>query len=102
MIVRMPDFAPVQQSGKCATIRQLLMRGIAMRQKTTLILALAATAATGLLASVWAQAPQTPPAPPPAIVPAVGPADPALRALPMPSGKKMHLLPATLETTQWG
>ena len=73
-----------------------------MRQKTTLILALAATAATGLLASVWAQAPQTPPAPPTAIVPAVGPADPALRALPMPNGKKMHLLPATLETTQWG
>jgi acetamidase/formamidase len=34
--------------------------------------------------------------------PAAGPADPALRVAPLPSGKKVHLLPATLETTQWG
>jgi acetamidase/formamidase len=34
--------------------------------------------------------------------PAPGPADPALRVLQTPSGKKIHVLPATLETTQWG
>jgi acetamidase/formamidase len=34
--------------------------------------------------------------------PAPGPADPKLRAVNLPNGKKMHLLPATLETTQWG
>ena len=34
--------------------------------------------------------------------PAPGPADPKLRAVSLPNGKKMHLLPATLETTQWG
>ena len=34
--------------------------------------------------------------------PAAGPADPALRVLQLPSGKKVHVLPATLETTQWG
>src|SRR5215470_6508224 len=34
--------------------------------------------------------------------PALGPADPALRVLNMPGGKKVHVLPATLETTQWG
>src|SRR5205814_3909258 len=44
------------------------------------------------------------PLPPTATIalPSAGPADPALRALPLPNGKKMHLLPATLETTQWG
>jgi acetamidase/formamidase len=74
-----------------------------MRQSTTLTLALAATAATALIAGVLAQ--QAPaPLPPTATItlPSAGPADPALRALPMPNGKKMHLLPATLETTQWG
>ena len=34
--------------------------------------------------------------------PAAGPADHKLRAVGLPSGKKIHLLPATLETTQWG
>jgi acetamidase/formamidase len=34
--------------------------------------------------------------------PGVGPAEPKLRAVNLPNGKKMHLLPATLETTQWG
>src|SRR6478752_9785630 len=34
--------------------------------------------------------------------PAAGPADPALRVLNLPGGKKVHVLPATLETTQWG
>ena len=31
-----------------------------------------------------------------------GPADPNLRVVVCPGGKKIHLLPATLETTQWG
>src|SRR5215475_5257217 len=34
--------------------------------------------------------------------PAPGPADPTLRVLQLPGGKKIHVLPATLETTQWG
>lgn len=34
--------------------------------------------------------------------PAAEPADPALRVVGLPGGKKVHLLPATLETTQWG
>jgi hypothetical protein len=32
----------------------------------------------------------------------VGPADSKLRVVNLPNGKKMHLLPATLDTTQWG
>src|SRR5947209_17163766 len=35
-------------------------------------------------------------------VPPIGPPDPNLQTVPLPSGKKVHLLPATLETTQWG
>src|ERR1700694_4243760 len=34
--------------------------------------------------------------------PGVGPADPQLRVVVTPTGKKVHILPATLETTQWG
>ena len=34
--------------------------------------------------------------------PPLGPPDPALRIAPVPVGKTVHLLPATLETTQWG
>ena len=34
--------------------------------------------------------------------PGVGPADPQLRITSLPNGKKMYLLPATLDTTQWG
>jgi hypothetical protein len=34
--------------------------------------------------------------------PGPGPADASLRALPLPNGRTLHLLPATLETTQWG
>src|SRR4029450_9369134 len=47
--------------------------------------------------------PHPPPAtPPPKAVPPIGPYDPKLRTVALPSGKKVHLLPATLETTQWG
>ncbi|HLQ90072.1 MAG TPA: acetamidase/formamidase family protein [Xanthobacteraceae bacterium] len=73
-----------------------------MRHRT-MTLALAATAVTALIAGVLAQAPPAPLPPTTTItLPSAGPADPTLRALPMPNGKKMHLLPATLETTQWG
>ena len=34
--------------------------------------------------------------------PGVGPADPKLRVVGLPNGNRVHLLPATLETTQWG
>src|SRR5260370_22359930 len=34
--------------------------------------------------------------------PGVGRADSRLRVVNLPNGKKMHLLPATLDTTQWG
>jgi acetamidase/formamidase len=60
-----------------------------------------------------AQTPPPPPAPgalplPPTATittpgyPDIGPADPKLRVVNLPNGKKMHLLPATLDTTQWG
>src|SRR5262249_30674812 len=50
-----------------------------------------------------AQQPAAAPATPPTeAVPAIGPADPSLRVVPLPNGKRLHLLPATLETTQWG
>src|SRR5882757_5871658 len=41
-------------------------------------------------------------APPTQAVPPIGPPDQNLRTVALPSGKKVHLLPATLETTQWG
>jgi hypothetical protein len=66
-------------------------------------------------AAAFAQAPPpAPPAAPPASAypptatittpgyPGVGPADFKLRAISLPNGKKLHLLPATLDTTQWG
>jgi acetamidase/formamidase len=46
---------------------------------------------------------QPPPyTPPTEAIPPIGPADPNLRAVALPNGKKLHMLPATLETTQWG
>lgn len=54
-------------------------------------------------ASMFAVAQQTTPSEPPKeAIPAIGPADPALRVVLLPNGKRIHLLPATLETTQWG
>ncbi len=73
--------------------------------------AFTALAAAGLIAGAWlvvgtaTRAQQTPggaSTPPAAAVPPIGPADPKLQTLPLPNGKRMHLLPATLETTQWG
>ena len=53
--------------------------------------------------AVRAQQPAQQAAPAPTqAVPPIGPPDPNLQTVPLPSGKKVHLLPATLETTQWG
>ena len=73
-----------------------------MRYRAIIALALVGAAGAALVVGVLAQAPQ--PLPPTATIalPSAGPADPKLRTLPLPNGKKMHLLPATLETTQWG
>jgi acetamidase/formamidase len=54
-----------------------------------------------------APAPATPQFPPTATIttpgyPGVGPADAKLRVVNLPNGRKVHLLPATLDTTQWG
>jgi acetamidase/formamidase len=99
-----------------------LTRGKAAMQRRNMTRILA-TGAAALLAAAIAQA-QTPspnaPAPaaaPPAAAPAsqfpptatigagypgVGPGDQKLLAVDLPTGKKIHVLPATLDTTQWG
>jgi acetamidase/formamidase len=78
-----------------------------------------AVAAGGVLVAGAAALGQvTPPTPSPAVpgasqlsptatintpgYPAIGPADPRLRSVNLPNGKRVHLLPATLDTTQWG
>ena len=75
-------------------------------------LALGLSAASIIGAAALAQpapapAPPASPYPPTATIttpgyPAQSPADPKLQAVGLPNGKKIHLLPATLETTQWG
>ncbi len=55
------------------------------------------------VAQVTPQAAPQPPSPTATIsLPSAGPPDPNLRIVNLPGGKKLHLLPATLETTQWG
>ena len=66
-----------------------------------------ALATVAALAQAPAPAPPAPQYPPTATIttpgyPALGPADSKLRVSGLPNGKKVHLLPATLETTQWG
>ena len=69
----------------------------------------------GAAALAQTSPPTAPPAAPPASrifpptatittpgYPGVGPADSKLRVMNLPNGKKLHLLPATLDTTQWG
>jgi acetamidase/formamidase len=57
------------------------------------------------LAQAQAPAPASP-YPPTATIgsgyPGIGPSDSKLRVLSLPGGKTLHVLPATLETTQWG
>jgi acetamidase/formamidase len=63
-------------------------------------------AGTALIVGPLATLAQPPPAPPSSpptqAIPAIGPADPNLRIVQLPNGRRLHLLPATLETTQWG
>src|SRR5258708_14616444 len=72
------------------------------------LIALAAAGVTGggawptTATAVHAQEQPAPTAPPTQAVPPIGRADPKLQIVPVPEGKKVHLLPATLETTQWG
>jgi acetamidase/formamidase len=89
-----------------------LLSRIALGAGGALIIAAAALAQTSPptpapAAGPAAAAPAASPFPPTATVntpgyPGVGPADAKLRALNLPNGKTMHLLPATLDTTQWG
>src|SRR5262245_24269032 len=79
-----------------------------MKRGAVIVLA-AAGAITGgswLVGVATTRAQQQQPAPPAAtptqLVPPIGPADPKLQTVPVPYGGKIHLLPATLETTQWG
>jgi len=83
---------------------------IALAAGGALIIGAAALAQTPPPAQPPAPSP-TPPAasqyPPTATIttpgyPELGPADPKLRVVALPNGKKIHVLPATLETTQWG
>ena len=80
----------------------LLLSRFALGVGGALIIGTAALAQT----TPPAPAPAASPFPPTATVgsgyPGVGPADSKLRALTLPNGKKIHMLPATLETTQWG
>jgi hypothetical protein len=53
-------------------------------------------------ASAFAQSPPPPGEQATIPSPTPGAPDPALRVVKLPNGKRMHMLPATLETTQWG
>src|SRR5438105_13622103 len=64
---------------------------------------LAAQPAPQQVAQATPQAAPQPPSPTATIsLPSAGPPDPNLRIVNLPGGRKLHLLPATLETTQWG
>src|SRR6202048_5260054 len=83
---------------------------------STLLSRIALGAGGALILGTTALLAQTSPAPAPAAAPqfpptatittpgypGVGPAEPRLPVVNLPNGKKMHLLPATLDTTQWG
>jgi acetamidase/formamidase len=75
-----------------------------MLYRRVMKLALAGSAGAALLmAGAFAQN-QPPPPGEQATIPSPTPGapDPALRVVKLPDGKRMHMLPATLETTQWG
>src|SRR5438552_5693992 len=87
--------------------------GVKSMTQVTLLSRIALGASAALIIGTAAYAQTSPPAPaapqfPPTATittpgyPGVGPADAELRVVGLPSGKKVHLLPATLETTQWG
>ena len=68
------------------------------------IWSLALAASTALFAAgALAQNPPPPPGEQATIPsPTPGPPNQSLRVINLPNGKRMHMLPATLETTQWG
>jgi acetamidase/formamidase len=72
-----------------------------MKPRTTLTLVALVFAIDAAVCPLAAQQPQSG-SPPIEAVPAIGPVDPNLRMVKLPTGKRLHLLPATLETTQWG
>jgi acetamidase/formamidase len=89
--------------------------GVKSMAQVTLLSRIALGAGAALIIGTAAYAQTSPPAPAPAApqlppnatittpgYSGVGPADDKLRVVGLPSGKKVHLLPATLETTQWG
>jgi acetamidase/formamidase len=84
------------------------MASATLLARLALGLSAASIAGAGALAQTAApaQAPASP-YPPTATIttpgyPAQSPADQKLQSVGLPNGKKIHLLPATLETTQWG
>ena len=77
--------------------------GVTMQRPAFLRFVLAGAAAITLVAGASTYAENQKATPTTTVPqPTSGPADPKLRAIPLPGGKTMHLLPATLETTQWG
>jgi len=91
-----------------------LLSRFALGASSALIIGAAALAQTSPAPAPAAPAPAAAPAAPAAPqfaptatittpgYPGVGPADPKLGVVNLPNGKKMHMLPATLDTTQWG
>src|SRR5438445_7906391 len=84
-----------------------LTEGLAMKRRGLIAFAAAGVIVGGAwlttATAIRAQQQQPAPAAPPTqAVPPIGPADPKLQIVPVPEGKKVYLLPATLETTQWG
>src|SRR5262245_13782584 len=82
--------------------RRLRSLGVTMQRPGFLKFVLAGAAAITIVATANTFAENQKAAPTTVPQPTSGPADPKLRAIPLPDGKTMHLLPATLETTQWG
>lgn len=83
-----------------------LTEGLTMKRRGLIAFAAAGVIGGGAwlttATAIRAQQQPAPAAPPTQAVPPIGPADPKLQIVPVPEGKKVHLLPATLETTQWG
>src|SRR6516165_8841553 len=78
-------------------------RGTHMKRRGLIAFATAGVIVGGAwLTTATAIRAQQQPAPATQAVPQIGPADPNLQTVPLPNGKNIHLLPATLETTQWG
>src|SRR5262245_13299788 len=91
--VRMPEICAARLAHALLARQSRRAREVIMHNRKFIICAMAGAAAA-LMAGALAQG-QLPPTAT-ITLPSAGPADPALRAIPLPSGKRMHLLPATL------